>query len=138
MRIHILFSILLILIIKESISDATEETITIDLKKYERITVPASESLIIFDSSEFKKDEEIYFKITADKFYSKYILYKFFDDGEAMSNTDLDTYKKVKYSQTDKEYSDGEVVSQTSYYTIKKRQRFGFFRRKIFSYCFYL
>ena len=127
MRIHILFSILLILIIKEYISEGRRTTTTyvfkVDLKKYEKVIVPSSEDHIIFDSSEFKKGEKIYFKITADKFYSKYILYKFFDDGEAMSNTDLDTYKKVKYSQTDKEYSDGEVVSQTSYYTIKKKTK---------------
>ena len=121
MRIHILFSILLILIIKESISDETEEIY--DLRRYERITVNASETLIIFDSSEFKKDEEIYFKITADKFKDDYIYYKFFDDFDIMTTTDVLTYEPVEYSKTDKEYSNGEVISQTNYYTIKKSER---------------
>ena len=123
MRIHILFSILLILIIKESISDETEETTIYDLKRYERVIVHSPESLIIFDSREFKKDEEIYFKITADKFNDDYIYYKFFDDIDSMSITDFNTYQKVIYSKTDEEYSNGEVISQTNYYTIKKSER---------------
>ena len=94
MRIHILFSILLFLIIKESISNGTEGTggtgsttsyvFKIDLKKYEKCTVPSSDRHIIFDSSEFNKDEEIYFKITADIFNKDEILYQFFDDAAVM------------------------------------------------------
>ena len=45
--------------------------------------------IFFFDSSEFKKDEEIYLKITADKFNEDYLLYQFFDDN-SMSNIDLD------------------------------------------------
>ena len=131
MRIHILFSILLILIIKESISDdgtggagsTTSYVFKIDLKKYEKCTVPSSDRHIIFDSSEFNKDEEIYFKITADIFNKDEILYQFFDDAAAMSNVDFNTYKTAKCSKTDKEFNHGDVVSQTNYYTIKKSER---------------
>ena len=109
---HILFSILFLFIIKESLSDP-EGTISyvfkIDLKKYEKVTVPATDRVIIFDSSDFKKDEEIYFKITADSFTKDYLLYKFFDDGRSMNEEDLDNYKKATPSKTENEYKNGDI-----------------------------
>ena len=64
---QILFVILFTFIIKESLSDGsgsgTTYVIKIDLKKYEKVTVPSTEAHIIFDSSDFKKGEEIYFKV---------------------------------------------------------------------------
>ena len=123
MRMHILFSILFLSIIKESLSGA-EGTISyefkIDLKKHEIVTVPATDRVIIFDSSDFKKDEEIYFKITADSFTKDYLLYKFFDDGRSMNDEVLDNYKKATPSKTENEYKNGEIESVTKYFTIKK------------------
>ena len=132
MRIHLLFAILFVLIINGSSSEGEEQTETegnisytfkVDLKKHKKVTVPASDRLIIFDSSDFEKGEEIYFKITADSFNKDYLLYKFFDNGVSMSNEDLDNYKKSTPSKTDNKYDGGEIVSVTKYYTIKKDER---------------
>ena len=123
---QILFVILFTFIIKESLSDGagtTSYVFKIDLKKYEKVTVPSTEAHIIFDSSDFKKGEEIYFKVTADSFNEDYLLYKFFDDGASMANVDLDTYKKATPSKTDNEYDGEEIVSVTKYFTIKKDER---------------
>ena len=123
---QILFVILFTFIIKESLSDGagtTSYVFKIDLKKYEKVTVPSTEDHIIFDSSDFKKGEEIYFKVTADSFNEDYLLYKFFDDGASMANVDLDTYKKATPSKTDNEYDGEEIVSVTKYFTIKKDER---------------
>ena len=126
MKMQILFVILFTFIIKESLSDGagtTSYVFKIDLKKYEKVTVPSSDAHIIFDSSDFKKGEEIYFKVTADSFNEDYLLYKFFDDGASMANDELDTYKKATPSKTDNEYDGGEIVSVTKYFTIKKDER---------------
>jgi hypothetical protein len=130
MKMQILFVILFTFIIKESLSDGAGSgtgTISIifkiDLKKYEKVTVPSSDLNIIFDSSDFKKGEEIYFKVTADSFNEDYLLYKFYDDGASMANPVLDTYKKASPSKTDNEYDHGEIVSVTKYFTIKKDER---------------
>ena len=123
---QILFVILFTFIIKESLSDGagtTSYVFKIDLKKYEKVTVPSTEDHIIFDSSDFKKGEEIYFKVTADSFNDDFLLYKFFDDGASMANVDLDTYKKATPSKTDNEYDGEEIVSVTKYFTIKKDER---------------
>jgi hypothetical protein len=127
MKMQILFVILFTFIIKESLSDESGSRTTyefkIDLKKYEKVTVPSTEDHIIFDSSDFKKGEEIYFKVTADSFNEDYLLYKFYDDGASMANPVLDTYKKASPSKTDNEYDHGEIVSVTKYFTIKKDER---------------
>ena len=134
MRIHLLFVILFVLIINESLSEGEADTVTetegnisytfkIDLKKYKKVTVPASDELIIFDSSDFDIGEEIYFKIIADSFNKDYLLYKFFDNGVSMSNDNLNNYKKANPSKTDNEYDGGNIVSVTKYYTIKKDER---------------
>ena len=134
MRIHLLFVIIFFLIINESLSEGEADTVTetegnisytfkVDLKKHKKVTVPASDELIIFDSSDFDIGEEIYFKITADSFNKDYLLYKFFDNGVSMSNDNLDNYKKANPSKTDNEYDGGNIVSVTKYYTIKKDER---------------
>ena len=56
------------------------EDLTVDLKKYGKITVSSNKEKIIFDSSEFKEDEEIYFKITADFFIQENIHFEFLDN----------------------------------------------------------
>ena len=73
--------------------------------------------IFFFDSSEFKKDEEIYLKITADKFNEDYLLYQFFDDN-SMSNSDLDTSKKVTFSKTDNKNNHKEITSVTKYFIL--------------------
>ena len=64
MRKHILFSILFISIIKEILWDGgtIRYIFKIDLTKHDKVIVLSSDGYIIFDLSEFKKDEEIYFK----------------------------------------------------------------------------
>ena len=119
---QILLSILFVFIIKESLSETIYD-VKIDLKKYEKVTVSSSDNHIIFDSSDFKKDEEIYFKITADSFTKDYIEYKFYDEAAPMSNPDFSTFSKATPSKTENEYENGEIKSVTKYFTIKKSER---------------
>ena len=120
MRIYILFYILFAFIIKDlSIYIEFKN----NLKKYGKITT--LDYYIIFDSSEFKKDEEIYFKITANSFLEEYIKYKFFDDEASMRdvnylNLNYYAFKKVEPLITEHDKNDKSV---TKYYTIKKSER---------------
>ena len=55
----------------------------VDLKKYDKIIVGESynsERFIIFDSSDFKEGDKIYFKITASEFLDDAIYFEFYDD----------------------------------------------------------
>ena len=117
MRIYILFYMLFAFIIKD-LSICIE--FKNNLKKYGKVVT--SDYYIIFDSSDFKKDEEIYFKITADSFDENYLLYKFFDDEASISNVRsyaLSSFKKVEPLITE----DGSDKSVTKYYTIQKSER---------------
>ena len=117
MSIYILFYMLFAFIIKD-LSICIE--FKNNLKKYGKIIT--SDSYIIFDSSDFKIDEEIYFKITADSFHEEYIQYKFFDDVDSINDVilgSLSFFKKVDPLITE----NGSDESVTKYYTIKKSER---------------
>ena len=90
------------------------EDLTVDLQKNGKISVPSGTEKIIFNSSEFKKDEEIYFKITAEKFNDERIYFEFLDN----LNGYLSFFHTLKYVYcTDK---DDKFMKEIKYYTIKK------------------
>ena len=115
MKANILFYICLTIFI-DKVLLATIYYNDIDLKKYGKITVPASDGFIIFDSSDFSKGAKIYFKITASDFTDDAIYFEFYDDpNDYISNQNLayvyPTDTSVKYD------------SVTNYYTIEKSSR---------------
>ena len=123
MNLNILFFIFFKIIIINDIL-TTSYSIDVDLKKYKKITVtkspsgPYYERYIIFDSSDFKKGDKIYFKITMTLFTYEYIYYKFFDDLNNYQPIPEDT-DSVAPTQTDN-YNENEI---TNYYTIEKNDR---------------
>ena len=81
------------------------------LKKYEKITIPSGNNIAIFDSSEFKKGDTIYFKITANSFIDEKLYYEFYDN-----------YEKQDFSM-EENVSPSKSKSGTNYYRIKKDSR---------------
>ncbi len=119
MKLKLLFSLILktliihVLTQEEGSSLRKIEALTVDLKKYGKITVSSSKTNITFDSSEFEKDEKIYFKITATRFTNEVIYFEFFD------NLNRDTsYYHLKYVNSNDE--DSEFDKEIKYYIIKK------------------
>ena len=119
MKLNLLFSLILKTLIihvltQEEVSSLRKiEALTVDLKKYGKITVSSSKTNITFDSSEFEKDEKIYFKITATRFTNEVIYFEFFD------NLNRDTsYYHLKYIYSNDE--DSEFDKEIKYYIIKK------------------
>lgn len=111
--------------IEEGLEEELEEkniTLTVNLKKKGKITVPLTENFIVFDSSEFNKDEKIYFKITSDFFIKKTISFEFFDDlvlyGKYL--TKKNTYQGITAECTIKYEDDDEAkfctIEKTSEY----------------------
>jgi len=105
----------------------------IDLKKYGKITVPASDGFIIFDSSDFSKGSKIYFKITASDFTDDAIYFEFYDDpNDYIPN---DNFAFVYPTDTSINHD-----SVTNYYTIEKSSRnLGSLKGKyliIYFYCY--
>ena len=78
---YLIFNILTIHVLtqKKGSSLRKTEDLTVDLQKNGKISVPSGTKKIIFNSSEFKKDEEIYFKITAERFIDERIYFEFLD-----------------------------------------------------------
>jgi len=87
--------------------------LAVDLEKYKKITISSYNFYIVFDSSDFKIDEEIYFKITAEGGFARpEIYYEFFDNLKNYTSINI----KPAYSTNDRSDDDGEI----RYYTIKK------------------
>ena len=78
MKEKLFFYIVCIFLIKAVLS----ETSPIDLEKYQKIIHDSP--LVIFNSTDFKMDEEIYFKISG-HFTQKYIEYRFCDTLEELT-----------------------------------------------------
>ena len=113
---YLIFNVLIIHVLtqKKGLSLRKTEEFTVDLKKNEKITVSSSKEKIIFDSSEFKKDENIYFKITAEVFKEKIIEFEFLDN--------LIGYKIIAKNLKSVYYTieDNKFFNEEKYYTIKK------------------
>jgi hypothetical protein len=115
MKINMLFFICFTIFINKASLDTTYYN-DIDLKKYKKIIVPASEGFIIFDASDFGKGDKIYFKITANDFYDDAIYFEFYDDPNAyIGNVNLAYVYPTKTSEN--------YESVTNYYTIEKSSR---------------
>lgn len=118
-----LFFICFILFINK-VSLETSYYNDVDLKKYDKITVPVSSSsdnerFIIFDSSDFSEGSKIYFKITATDFIYDEIYFEFFDDPNAYIPK---TYNELDYVYPKDTSTSSESV--TNYYTIEKKSRY--------------
>ena len=126
MNLNILFSIVFLNIIGYSLLQ--KYYAKPDLKKYDKITVDEAgtgtynERYIIFDSSDFKEGDNMYFKITMTEFYDEYIYYEFFDDPNAYE-PNLGNPSRVLSNRKDYNYDYGVYSSETRYYTIKKDSR---------------
>ena len=119
MKLKLLFCLILknliihVLAQQKSSSLRKADALTVDLKKNGKITVPSSKTNITFDSSEFEKDEKIYFKITATRFTNEVIYFEFFDNLNRQTS-----YYHLRYIYNYKE--DYEFDKEIKYYTIKK------------------
>ena len=91
----------------------------VDLKKYGKVTVKGEgDDYIVFDSSGFKTNAEMYFKISAKKFIYPEVDYEFFDDP--------DTGTEYKHSEQDYVNKTGTETNSgivTNFYTIKKDKK---------------
>ena len=87
----------------------TDDTI---LKKYSSLDVDGSDGNFIFDSNDFKEDEEIYFKIKAKTFIDTKIDYLFVDELSKFTPNLKDSAVSTK--------SKSEGGYEIYYYTIKK------------------
>ena len=75
--------------------------------------------LVIFNSTDFKLDEEIYIKITG-YFKHTYIYYVFFDKISELDDPDIKYIKKCRYKVVDKDKKLDGYDLKTRYYTIEK------------------
>ena len=91
---------------------------TMDLKKYEKINT--NSSVVFFDSSDFKIDEEIYIVISGN-FIQDYIHYVFVDDIPLYSNYPTSGLRKEYSTKTETtKDSNGVYKYEVRYYTIEK------------------
>jgi hypothetical protein len=91
----------------------------VDLKKYGKVTVKGEgDDYIVFDSSGFKANAEMYFKISAKKFIYPEVDYEFFDDPD--TGTEYKHTEQYYANKTGTETKSGIV---TNFYTIKKDKK---------------
>ena len=123
MRVNLPFYVFYIFLIKYILLQGTYSGTGYDiyLEKYNKTYTQSS--YIIFNSTDFKLDEEIYLKISG-YFKEQYIEYKFFDDWYEISTTTLyldleKEYPNKNETKTDKEKNNGYEY-HVKYYTIEK------------------
>ena len=105
----------------------------VDLKKYGKVTVKGEDEYIIFDSSDFKEGEEMFFIISCTRFIYNEIDFEFFDDPSL--NTE---YKHGPTNFVDKTIYSNNANNVTNYYTIKKNKDYlGTFKGKYMTLYFY-
>ena len=114
MNIYIILSLLLITNVLSS-SDY--------LDKYE-IFQHIDRQNIIFNSKDFKEDEEIYFRITG-FFINEYIDFKFFDDYENPPNPNSVRFERESPTKVEaRYYPNGAYQCDVRYYTIEKKKKY--------------
>lgn len=99
-------------------------TLNVDFQKYGEYTAN-TEKWVIFDSSEFNKEDEIYFSVNSVKYSGKNLLFDFFDDLSNPIDFNNDPNKKsVKYIQKDSNYkkygNTKSLESEDAYFTVEK------------------
>ena len=113
---YLIYNILIIQVLTQEKGSSLRktETLSIDFQKNEKITVHLNKEKIIFNCSEFKKDEEIYFKITAKRFIDEKIKFEFLDN--------LNGYFSIFHNLYNAYYTekDDGLDKEVNYYTIKK------------------
>jgi len=113
---YLIYNILIIQVLTQEKGSSLRktETLSIDFQKNEKITVHSNKEKIIFNCSEFKKDEEIYFKITAKRFIDEKIKFEFLDN--------LNGYFSIFHNLYNAYYTekDDGLDKEVNYYTIKK------------------
>ena len=90
-----------------------------ELEKYQKKIF--KDGYVIFNSKDFKNDEEMYFKITADFFYGDQIDYIYLDDVRDFDENNTFYYHQRSEKTDNKTDADGNLMSQTKYYIITKR-----------------
>ena len=113
---YLIFNIFIIHVLTQEKGSSLRkiEILSVDFQKNGKITVPSNTEKIIFNCTKFKKDEEIYFKITAKKFNDERIYFEFLDN----LNGYLSFFHSLKYVYCT-EKDDG-LDKEVKYYTIKK------------------
>ena len=114
---YLIFNILIIHVLtqKKGPSLRRNENLSVDFQKNGKITLSSLyREQIIFNCSDFKKDEEIYFKITAEKFKDEYISFEFLDNLNGYFSY---LHRQKSLYSTDK---DETLTKEIRYYTIKK------------------
>ena len=91
-----------------------------ELEKYQKKIF--KDGYVIFNSKDFEMDEEMYFKITADYFIGDQIDYIYLDDVRDFDENNTFYYHQGSVKTENKTDADGELMSQTKYYIIKKRK----------------
>ena len=131
MRVNLPFLVFYLFLINYILSDLTNRIVDVDLEKYKNKNNVVNYALI-FNSTDFKIDEEIYFKISGAFIEDDGKLrYKFFDDGDDMveianemtnnprSDTSLEILNVLPNKHETKTDNNGEEYS-VNYYTITK------------------
>lgn len=92
----------------------------VDFKKNGKYPTESSNEYgwAIFDSSDFKKGDEIYFKVTADHFTNNLLYFYFYDEPADIieHESNVANLKYVSYSKKENNKNNGE----TAYFTVKK------------------
>ena len=112
MQTNLLFLIILNLNFKNIIS-------TVFLNKFEKKTVSVTDLFIYFNSTDFKKGEKIYFKISSQTFKHPYLSFEFFDDEDPKTNYNPGTQDKTYRTK-----EDDKAVGELYYFTIKKENKY--------------
>ena len=92
------------------------------VKQYGSITVDASEYMVVFNVGGFDNDEEMYFKIKAERgtFYYRYIYYEYISSDIGYEDRDA---KTCSFSlKTTYETSPNGIDYETNYFTITKKR----------------
>ena len=96
----------------------------VDFKKNGKHTTESSNEYgwAIFDSSEFKKGDEIYFKVTADHFTNNLLYFYFYDEPADIieHESNVANLKHVKYSGKHDNKKNKIKTSETAYFTVIK------------------
>ena len=111
---YLIFKILIIHVLSQNGGSSPNQgdSLKVDLEKYKKTTVPYYKNYIVFDSSDFKKDEKIYFKITASRFLYDQIDFEFFDNLQNFTSIN------PRYTTSTSKSDDDDV--EIRYYTIEK------------------
>ena len=91
-----------------------------ELEKYQKDIF--RDGYVFFNSKDFKNDEEMYFKITADWFAVDQIDYIYLDDIRDFDTNNNFYYHQRSEKTENKTDANGYVMSQTKYYVITKKK----------------